>query len=387
MKIQVVIPNPFFTDRGSCIRILGQIKYFHKQQHKVLALSYHSGRKVPGVHHRRTIWMPGYGAERTGASLSRLYIDAVLLLKSIVTNLRFRPDVIHGHLHEGALIGIISSWFRKTFVVLDAEGSLSGELRDRAGIKSRLLLGLIARIERWIIEHVDCVVVSSPIVAADMQKRFGVKPDRINVVPDGIDSDRFAHAASPELRRQLEIPDGKRIVVYAGVLNCFYGIDCLIEAAAVVNRQVTDVHFLIIGYPDVEKYRFMAKERGIEASCTFTGKVIYEEMPRYLALGTLAVAPKLKGTEGTLKLSHYMGAGLPIVAFDNIAHREILGEHGIYAASGDAGSLADALITALRRSDLSETGKKLKEKVVRDYSLDTINGSLERLFEAGTTTL
>jgi len=381
MKILTIVPNPFFTDRGSCIRILGQVRYLADRGHEVIVLSYGYGREVPSITIKRIIKTPGYDENSIGASFARLYNDLFLLIKSIVYTLKFKPDVIHGHLHEGALMGIVSSVFRKTRVLLDAEGSLSGELRDRAGIKNEFLQQIIRGVEIWINNHVDCVVASSPIVGDDMEKRLGIEKSRINIVPDGVNMDFFKKQDNMGLRSKLNIPPGKKVIVYAGVLNEFYGTDCLLKAARLVLNKIKDVHFLIIGYPNAELYRKTAQESGISESVTFTGKVQYEHMPEYLMQGDIAVAPKLKGTEGTLKLSQYMAAGLPVVAFDTISHREILGDEGIYAAeSGSEVSLAEALVKALNDPETGLKGARLKAKVQKEFSLDSINSRLVELY-------
>jgi glycosyltransferase involved in cell wall biosynthesis len=84
---------------------------------------------------------------------------------------------------------------------------------------------------------------------------------------------------------------------------------------------------------------------------TFTGAVRYEQAPAYLALGDVAVAPKLSLTEGNGKLLNYIAMGLPTVAFDTSVSREILGDLGIYAPAGDWTALATELERTLRDAD------------------------------------
>ncbi len=380
MKILVIFPNPFFADRGSCIRTYGQVKYLQKIGNEIVILSYPAGREIEDFNIKRIIKLPGYSEDRIGASFSRLYLDLFLLLKSIYYNLKYKPDIIHGHLHEGAIIGIISSLFRKTTVFLDAEGSLSGELRDRAGIKNKLLLKIIYLVERWINLTVDCIVVSSPIIADDMNKRLLIDMNSINIVPDGINIDNEI-VKNYELLEKIGISKHKRIIVYAGVLDPFYGIDCLLESAKIVISKLQNIHFLIIGYPNVEKYVEMSKNLGISEYFSFVGKIKYEQILKYLSLGEIAVAPKLKGTEGTLKLSHYMVAGLPVVAFDTISSKEILGEYGIYAnSSGSPIDLANAILSALNNPNIKTISQGVKNRVKNEFSLDVINEKLNKIY-------
>ena len=102
---------------------------------------------------------------------------------------------------------------------------------------------------------------------------------------------------------------------------------------------------------------------------TFTGKVPYEEAPRFLSLGDIAVAPKLSATEGAGKLLNYMAVALPTVAFDTPVSHEYLGEHGVYAAYGDAAELARCLEGLLddpqRRAEL---GAALRQRAQQRYS-------------------
>ena len=101
----------------------------------------------------------------------------------------------------------------------------------------------------------------------------------------------------------------------------------------------------------------------------FTGRVPYERMPQMLALGDIAAAPKLSLTEGSGKILNYMALGLPTVAFDTPAQREILRELGVYAPLGDSGALAERVIELAadpeRRATLSAN---LRTRVREQFS-------------------
>ena len=91
----------------------------------------------------------------------------------------------------------------------------------------------------------------------------------------------------------------------------------------------------------------MAQQLGLAEHTTFTGKIPYRQARDYLALGDVAVAPKLSATEGSGKILNYMAMGLPTVAFETPVSREYLGDDGIYATPGDPQSLAEALLRGL----------------------------------------
>jgi len=175
----------------------------------------------------------------------------------------------------------------------------------------------------------------------------------------------------PVLDRQraaLGIPDGRAVVVYLGLLADYQGTDALLQAAARLLQRRADVHFLIMGFPSVDHYQRMACDLGIADHVTFTGKIPYGDARGYLALGDIAVAPKMSATEGSGKILNYMALGLPTVAFDTPVSREYLGDQGFYARPGDPSSLADALYTALSHADSKQRGARLRHQVVECYT-------------------
>ena len=162
---------------------------------------------------------------------------------------------------------------------------------------------------------------------------------------------------------------GHQVVVFVGVLTEYQGIDLLLKAIPPVVREVPEVKFLVIGYPNEQQYREKAKALGVEQWVHFTGKISYEDVPRYLMLADVAVSPKISASEANLKLFAYMAMGLPTVVFDSPINREILGDTGVYAKIGDVGSLARALSGVLKdRVWAKQLGERARQKATADYS-------------------
>jgi glycosyltransferase involved in cell wall biosynthesis len=111
--------------------------------------------------------------------------------------------------------------------------------------------------------------------------------------------------------------------------------------------------------------------------------VIYEQAPAHLALGDVAVAPKLSTTEGCGKILNYMAMTLPTVAFDLPVTREYLGTLGVYAREiGDPAALADAIAGLLddpdRRAGL---GQKLRERARSHFSWERAGKQLLNIYD------
>ena len=157
------------------------------------------------------------------------------------------------------------------------------------------------------------------------------------------DPARFDPQETAALKAALGIPAGRPVVAYLGFMAPHQGTDHLVHVAARLQADGVDVHFLVMGFPNVDLYQELARQQGVAGRMTFSGKIHYDDAPRYLAVGDITISPKLSATEGSGKVLNYMALGKPVVAYDNPVHQEYLGTAGVYAPAGDEGALARAV--------------------------------------------
>jgi glycosyltransferase involved in cell wall biosynthesis len=369
MKVLMIAPTPFFADRGCHVRIYEEARALIRQGHQVAICTYHNGRDIDGLETYRIPAIRWYNKLEAGPSLHKLYLDFLLLGLARNVARRWQPDVLHGHLHEGALLaGVLGRLLHRPSLG-DLQGSLTGELLAHRFLGgNRLLLSPLRFVERAINRLPDVLVASCDQVATELRTCFAV-PD-VLLAPDGVDTQTFHPGVSADNLAQL-VPTGRPIVVYLGLLNEYQGLSDLLSAVPRVLQQIPEAHFLIMGYPNEETYRQQALELGVGDRVTFTGRVDYQQAPRYLALGSVAVSPKKGSTESNGKLYNYMAMALPTVVFDTPVNREILGEAGVYVPVGDVDGLAAALARLLTdRQMASDLGARLRRRVVEQFSWD-----------------
>jgi glycosyltransferase involved in cell wall biosynthesis len=160
--------------------------------------------------------------------------------------------------------------------------------------------------------------------------------------------------------------------------------DLLLEAAAIMINEwgMGDVHFVIMGFPGVDSYRGQADRLGLNGRVSFPGRIPYADAPRFLAIGDVAVAPKLSATEGAGKIGNYMAMALPVVAFDMPISHEYLGHLGVYAQRGDSRSLAAKLREVLDNPvRYREGGRLLRQRCVAHLSWETAINRIEGVYE------
>ena len=366
-RVLMVAPTPFFADRGCHIRIFEEARALQAMGLQVEACTYHLGDDRPGLTTHRTMRVPWYNKLSAGPSWHKLYVDLLLLLKTWAVARRFRPDVLHGHLHEGVAISWAVGRLLGLPVVGDLQGSLSGELKAHEFIPGRgCFFRFVAHNEGRIDRLPQVTVASCSDVAQELEERFGVR-DAV-VALDGVDTNAFRPDVEVGALRSL-VPPGRQAVVYLGLLNAYQGVDHLLEAIPHVLARVPQAYFLVMGYPDEARYRKKAHDLGVAAHVRFPGRINYGQAPRYLALGEVAVGPKLSETESNGKLYNYMACALPTVAFDTPPSREILGDLGVYAPRGNVAALAKAIADLLEKPEESrQLGLELRQRVVDHFS-------------------
>ncbi|MGH7928883.1 MAG: glycosyltransferase family 4 protein, partial [Candidatus Binatia bacterium] len=320
-RILILAPTPFFADRGCHMHIAEQAYALQRQGFQVEIVTYHLGRDLSGLTVRRTWRIPWYKKLGPGPSWHKFYVDILLLLKAWQVARRFKPDLIHAHLHEGCVLGAVLSRLLGIPLLFDVQGSLTGELIAHRFplVRPRLLRRAWYALERWIDHLPDLIAAQSTEMRSELLGRFRVSPDRIVMAYDGVNTHIFRPGErDAQLVKQLGIPDNRKIIVYLGGLSPHKGVDILLDAFPLVREAVPEAYLLLMGYPNEEHYRQRMKKMGLEEYVTITGRIPYEEASRYLTLGHIAAAPKRSQTEANGKIYNYMAAGLPTVAFDTI---------------------------------------------------------------------
>ena len=391
-RILSIAPTSFFSDYGAHVRILEEITHLQRRGHSVLLCTYHTGNNVGGIDIRRSIDVPWKRGVMVGSSRHKLYFDIALLATVQRASAKFRPDIVHAHIHEGALLGWTVRQVRRVPLVFDYQGSMTAEMVDHHFIREGSpMLRPLKWLERRIDGAADAIITSSRNAERALRAITGDHSDRIVTVADAVNTATFApastdveRAARRALKQSLGIPPERKVVAYLGLLAPYQGTDLLLEAASIVVNEWgrRDIHFLIMGFPGVDTYRSQADQLGLNGWVSFPGRISYTDAPRFLAVGDVAVAPKLSATEGAGKIGNYMAMGLPVVAFDMPISHEYLGDLGIYAEKGNSRALAEKLRTVLDNPAMGdEIGRRLREKAVRELSWDEAIGQIEDVYE------
>ena len=194
--------------------------------------------------------------------------------------------------------------------------------------------------QKRVLKDLPRLITVSQTSRRDIIDQFGVHPERIDVVPVGVDQEIFRP------RPEVETVPGRILAVISSDVP-LKGLAYLLEAVAKLRTEVPHAHLVVIGRMRPEDpSRKTAVRFGLGPDAvTFTGNISYEEMIRLYGTAELACVPSLY--EGfSLPAIQAMAAGLPLVCTNAGAVPEVAGTHGetaLIVEPGDAGALAGAL--------------------------------------------
>lgn len=382
-KVLVVAPCPFFIDRGTPIRIK-RLATALSEDFEVHVAAFHQGRDgdFPFIIHR-TRSLP-LKIRRSGANLAKLFYDLLLLFEVIRVVRREKIQVIDGHLHEGAFIGLLTKFFTGAKVIYNAHGTFVPELIATGALREdSFLVKPLARFETWVERKVDRIVAQS-LLRRDEFVAKGHPAEKVAVVEDVPELDDLYLAddqVDRDLERQLR-PHGEKLLIYSGGMEVYQGVDFLLEAFREVCTLRTDVRLVLFGRP-LEEYRRMADTMGIAERITFVDHEPFDRLPQYLKICDVGFALRLYGENVPGKLPIYMASGIAVAGTDAKGINTVIedGVSGVLVPPNDVPLLVKRICEMLdhptKTQDLGEAGRR---EALRRYSPEDVRRELGKVY-------
>jgi glycosyltransferase involved in cell wall biosynthesis len=163
---------------------------------------------------------------------------------------------------------------------------------------------LIKIYETYIYRYVEQGIAHCDLLRRAVE-RMGVK--NCITILDCADSTKFL---------PIKDKNGKNVIVIAN-LKEYEGIDILLNALTIVKQKHPNICCYIIGDgPHREELQRLTKMLSLENIVEFTGRVPYEDVPKYLSKGQIGVAPTkmIFGFELPIKVFEYMASSLAVIA-------------------------------------------------------------------------
>ena len=290
--------------------------------------------------------------------------------------------------HADAFGAAIADWAERSGIGYDLvhshywlSGAAAMRLRERADlpwvhtahtlalVKNRHLAdgarpepGVRVQVARDLAGAADRIVASTEDEAEEWAWTYGARPERIRVVPPGVDLTVFRPRNRAASSTRIGFP-GEQLVLFVGRLERLKGVEVILRALALVNRgRDRAARLLVIGEDsrDAEeseqlRLRTLAESLGIESQVTFLGSVAHAQLAHYYAAATVCVMPSYSESFGLVALEA-QASGCPVIAADVSGLRSVVRNEvtGSLVPGHDPAAYAQRLRRLLDEPDLAE---------------------------------
>ena len=298
----------------------------------------------------------------------------ILRLSSLLRSRRVH--IVHSHNWSTFLYSVIAATLARTPVLVHGEHG-----REAQATRRRQLL-----LSRLLSKHVDRVATVSADLARELIPAWGIRPEKVAAIPNGVDLERFGPVGEDgSLRLELGLTAENRVILNVGRLRPVKDPRTLMRAFARTYREFPQVRLLLVGSDHGTGMRSdletLATSLGLESAVCFLG--VRHDIPRLLSLSDVYVNSSVfEGMSNTILEA--MAAGKPIVASAVGGNAEIVrdGETGYLFPVGDEHLLAAHLLNLLRDSSLRKRmGQAARDEVERKHQISTMVNAYSSLYQ------
>jgi glycosyltransferase involved in cell wall biosynthesis len=376
-RIAMVAACPMPARRGTPLRVERLSHALWSRGHQVELITYHiADDQQPfefPVH--RIFDKPQYWQMPAGPTLRKLAIyDPALAwkLSRVLANGKF--DLVHAHHVEGLLAALPSRLRAKLPIVYDAHTMLASELPSYGPKRSR---SLVQKFGHWfdgvLPRRADHIVAVTTDIQTRMVEEHGIAEDRVTVVTNGVEIERFIVQPPPT--------DGVVRIIYSGTLAPYQDVDLLLDAFARAWHTRKDLRLVFSVSSTFKPYSAQVARLGIRDAV----EVIpdnFEELPGRLAGAAMAVMPRTQCDGIPQKLLNYMAGGKAIVSSAGSAKVIEHERTGLVIPNGDVDAFARAILRlAANPSFGQELGRAAREHVATNYSWGQAAERVESVYD------
>lgn len=367
MRILLIAPQPFYSERGTPIAVRLLAETLCTQGHQVDLLTYHLGEDIafPNLRLVRCAAVPGIRDMTIGISVKKLICDVALSIRLLQMLCTTRYDVVHA-VEESIFPAALFNLFSKRRLVYDMDSLLSEQLADKWRAL-RPMLFVLGAIERAALRKCDRVLAVCEDLAAKVRPH--VRAGSVVVLPD-VPMPRSPSKAVEE-RLSTHLREGETMLLYVGNLEHYQGVELLLRALHRVDGSRA-YKLLVIGgaAAHIEEHARLARELGIDGKVRFLGPRPVADLASYLDQADVLVSPRTLGQNTPMKIYSYMQAGKAILATRIRSHEQVLDDSCALLAQPDAAALAEGVARLLDDAALRTTlGRNASQRVEAEFSL------------------
>lgn len=387
MKTLVIAPQPFFSPRGTPLSVYYRTLISSELQLDIDFLTYGQGQNVdiPGVRFIRTPSLSWLGRVKIGPSALKLFHDVFILCWLIYLLIRHRYKLVHAH-EEAVFLAVLLKPLFGFKLIYDMHSSLPQQLSNFNYTSNKFVVNTFEWLENKSLEKSEAIITICPDLFHYVNKVLPGTSKNVLIENSILEPVRLVEKDATErgtttADQTIDIPSSfKKLVVYAGTLEPYQGIDLLVDAVSHVVAAEPDIGFIVVGGTDQQVTGFsrQAERLGISDYILFTGQVSQKTARAYSAMADVLVSPRSSGTNTPLKIYEQLASGKPLVATNIYSHTQVLTEDVAFLVAPDGKDLAAGIIAATGPDALVRT-ERAKALYDREYSRPVYVEKLKRV--------
>jgi len=370
MKIAIVTDSYFPTRDGVATQVLTTRQCLERMGHEVFIIAPDPGEKdrEEGVYYVKAKPFKSY----EGYYLPTFRHNNLKVIKDL------EPDIIHMHgCTVMTLKGLVTSHFTgiptvQTFVTMVNEVAYQ---YSPIKLPPRFLNWLVRIYLRQELKRPNALIVPTPPIERELLA-MGVKPKRMEVIPVGVDIDRFKkNDRGDEIRKRHGL-EGKKVLITVGRMSFEKKVDLLIST---MKRFDDDVALLVCGKGPMDKeWRQLAVDEGVSDKVVFAGFVPDDELISYYSSADIFITASKFETQGLTTLEA-MACEIPALCANGRAFTDVIKEgYNGYLFETTEEDCERAIRLGLEHIDELKKGARETAEL---YSIQSTAESLDKLYK------
>lgn len=306
-------------------------------------------------------------------------LDSIRILRRQINEIGY--DVVHCHTITGGIVGRLSAKKARKNGLKVIYTNHGMHFYKGASI-IRWLIGFPVE---WMLAKITDVFIA--INSEDYQnaKRFFRKTHVEKIDGIGVNLEKFYKKNTEEksvlLRQKFGIPQNAYIITYIAEINKNKNQVSLVKAFSIIKKEIDQAVLLLVG-PDHSNGEIenVISNSENKDSIILTGW--RNDISDILSITDIITASSISEGLG-LNIIESMAAGVPVVAYDNRGHREIIKdqENGVLVPMNDEASMAKAVVTIHNNESLKEMYTKQAQKDIQKYNVENVLDELRHIYK------
>ncbi|PID59201.1 MAG: hypothetical protein CR986_06910 [Ignavibacteriae bacterium] len=393
MKTLVIAPQPFFSPRGTPFSVYYRTMISSELGVKMDFLTYGEGEdvEIPNVNFVRVPRFKFLGNVKIGPSPLKLFLDIFIFIKMIWLLTKNKYDVVHAH-EEAVFMAYFLKPIFKFKLIYDMHSSLTQQLTNFQFTTSKLIINTFKKLEDNCLHTAEAVITICPdlrdyvnTIITNKEKHFLIENSIFDPVKKKNSKQQNDSNETIDFDVNEFVKEDEQLLVYAGTLEKYQGIDILINSMKFVIEENSKVKLLIAGgtKEQVDEFSKLSNSLSLNDYIKFTGRVPQKYAKEFNAKADTLLSPRSDGTNTPLKIYEQLASGKPLVATEIYSHTQVLTDDVAFLVKPNPKDMAKGILLSINNKELArEKAANALNLYESDYSRTVYTSKLKRLLES-----